>query len=213
MPYTPFRNEATRSSVLSALHDTADQAAWGRFFDTYAGFVYGIARHEGLGEADADDIVQTVMTELVRGGAASRYDKERGPFRGWLSQLTLWRVRSRMRQEARRDRAHREARDEESSKLEATPESPQERVFEAEWMEAVTAAALERLRAEVNAVHFRAYYASAVEGLNATEVQRLCGISADNLYQIRRRVGARFRILLEETMRDLDAPEIPPAKL
>ena len=105
MPYLHFRNEATRSSVLSALHDTADQAAWGRFFDTYAGFIYGIARHEGLGEADADDIVQTVMTELVRGGAATRYDKTRGPFRGWLSQLTLWRVRSLMRQESRRDRA------------------------------------------------------------------------------------------------------------
>ncbi len=47
--YPHFRNEATRSSVLSALRDTADQAAWGRFFDTYAGFIYGIARHEGLG--------------------------------------------------------------------------------------------------------------------------------------------------------------------
>ncbi len=210
MPYPHFRNEATRSSILSALHDTADQAAWGRFFDTYAGFIYGIARHEGLGEADADDIVQTVMTELVRGGAASRYDKARGPFRGWLSQLTLWRVRSRMRQEARRDRAHREAHEEEASKLEALPESPQERAFEAEWMETVTAAALERLRAEVNPTHFRAYYASAIEGLDAPDVQRLCGVSADNLYQIRRRVGARFRVLIDETMRELDTPNIPP---
>ena len=211
MPYTPFRNEATRSSVLSALHDTADQAAWGRFFDTYAGFVYGIARHKGLGDADADDIVQTVMTELVRGGAATRYDKARGPFRGWLSQLTLWRVRSHMRQESRRTRAHREAHDEEASKLEASPEPPQENAFEAEWMETVTAAALERLRAEVNPVHFRAYYASAIEGLDAPDVQRLCGVSADNLYQIRRRVGVRFRALLGETMRDLDAPTLPPA--
>ena len=211
MSYTPFHNEETRSSVLSALHDSTDQAAWGRFFDTYAGFIYGIARHEGLGEADADDIVQTVMTELVRGGAAASYDKTRGPFRGWLSQLTLWRVRSHMRQESRRDRAHREAREEESSKLEASPESPQERVFEAEWMETVTAAALDRLRNEVkNPSHFRAYYASAIEGLDATEVHRLCGISADNLYQIRRRIGARFRALLEETMRDLDAPDLPP---
>ena len=53
MPYTPFRNEETRSSILSALHDPAAQTAWGRFFDTYAGFIYGIARGEGLSEADA----------------------------------------------------------------------------------------------------------------------------------------------------------------
>ena len=62
-----------------------------------------------------------------------------------------------------------------------------------------------------NPAHFRAHYASAIEGLDAPDVQRLCGFSADNLYQIRRRVGARFRILLEEAMRDLDAPDMPAA--
>ena len=58
MPYAPFRNEETRSSILSALRDPAAQTAWGRFFDTYAGFIYGIARGEGLSEADADETVR-----------------------------------------------------------------------------------------------------------------------------------------------------------
>ncbi len=77
-------------------------------------------------------------------------------------------------------------------------------------MRAVTDAALYRLRAETNPVHFQAYYASVFEKLPATDIQRLCDISAENLYQIRRRVGARFRAILEETMRDLDAPRLPP---
>ena len=77
-------------------------------------------------------------------------------------------------------------------------------------MRTVTAAALDRLRAEINPAHFQAYYASAIEKMDAEAVSRLCGVTPNNLYQIRRRVGARFRVILEETMRDLDAPRLPP---
>ena len=209
MTYAPFRNEATRSSIISALRDTAAQAAWGRFFDTYAGFIYGIARHEGLSEADADEIVQIVMVELTRGGAATRYDKARGPFRGWLSRLVKWRVQSHKRHEARLAQAHREAGDKVASRLDEESEADKGDAFDAEWRATVFSAALERLRAETNPVHFQAYFASAIEGLDAHAVQRLCGISADNLYQIRRRIARRLRALVEETARDLDAPDLP----
>ena len=210
MTYAPFRNEATRASVLSVLREPATQAAWGRFFDTYAGFVFGIARHEGLPEADADEIVQIVMVELTRGGAATRYDKARGPFRGWLSRLVRWRVQSYKRHEARLEQAHREAADEAASRVGEEASGKAEDAFDAEWQATVFSAALERLRAETNPVHFQAYVASVIEGLDVPEVRRLCDISADNLYQIRRRIGLRFRTLLEETARDLDAPDLPP---
>lgn len=209
MPYTPFHNEATKSSVLAALVDTADQAVWSRFFDTYAGFIFGIARHEGLSVADSDEIVQTVMVELVRGGAASRYDKSLGPFRGWLSRLVKWRVQSHVRHEVRLAQVHREAGDEAASRLAEAGAEGTDDAFDAEWKATVFAVALERLRAETNPAHFRAYYASAIEGLDSAAVQKLCGISADNLYQIRRRVGLRLRSLVEEAGRDLDAPDLP----
>ena len=45
MTYAPYRNESTRSSILAGIQDPADSAAWARFFDTYAGYVFGIARH------------------------------------------------------------------------------------------------------------------------------------------------------------------------
>ncbi len=209
MPYTPFRNEETRSSVLSALRDSTAQQAWGRFFDTYAGFIYGIARREGLSDADADETVQTVMTELASGGAAARYDKSLGPFRGWLARLASWRAQSLRLRNIRRATAHDKAGEELSSKPEPTMDPALERAIEEEWSRTVTAAALDRLRAEVSPVHFQAYYASVIDQMDSEAVCRLCGVSANNLYQIRRRVGARFRALLEETMRDLDAPKMP----
>jgi RNA polymerase sigma-70 factor (ECF subfamily) len=214
MPYTPFRNEETRSSILSALRDPAAQTAWGRFFDTYAGFIYGIARGEGLSEADADETVQNIMLELVRGGAAAHYDKSLGPFRGWLARLSLWRARNLRLRNLRRENAHEAAGAAEKAEIAATPtqmiDQGLEQVIEDEWMRTVTAAALDRLRAEISPAHFQAYYASAIEKMDAEAVSRLCGVTPNNLYQIRRRVGARFRAILEETMRDLDAPRLPP---
>ena len=48
MTYRSYHDATTRSSVLAAVKDTGDAAAWARFFDLYAGFVFAIARSKGL---------------------------------------------------------------------------------------------------------------------------------------------------------------------
>ena len=53
------------------------------------------------------------------------------------------------------------------------------------------------------------YFDHLASMVDAEAISRLCGVKPNNLYQIRRRVGARFRVILEETMRDLDAPRMP----
>ncbi len=207
MPDTPFANPPDMSSTTPA-----SQAEWIRFFDEYAGFIFGIARNEGLSNADADEIVQTVMLELVGDNAASRYDKSLGPFQSWLSRLTIWRARNLRLRNIRRENAHKAAG--EAMKMEVATTLLQkidkglEQVIEDEWMRTVTAVALDRLRTEVSPAHFQAYYASAIEKMDAEAASRLCGVTPNHLYQIRRRVGARFRVIVEETMRDLDAPQM-----
>ena len=66
MTYRHFNNETTRSSVIRAVANTENEAAWQRFFDLYAGFVFSIARSKGLNDTDADDIVQMVFIDLAR---------------------------------------------------------------------------------------------------------------------------------------------------
>ena len=73
MTYRHFQNESTRSSVLRVVADTENEAAWQRLFDLYAGFVFSIARSKGLNDADADDIVQVVFTDLARNFARQSY--------------------------------------------------------------------------------------------------------------------------------------------
>ena len=207
MPYKPYRNESTRSSILAGVADSADQAAWARFFDTYAGYVFALARSRGLAEPDADEIVQIVMCELVHGTALRAYDKTRGTFHTWLARLVLWRTANyQQREQSGNIRSVGALSDLPDRPAAAQPPLPPE--FEEEWMAAVTDEALRRLRAETNPAHYAVYHASAIEKLDAADICRLYAVSADNLYQIRRRLGARFRTLLEQTMRDMD--DSPP---
>lgn len=203
MTYRPYRNEATRSSILAGVADPADEAAWARFFDTYAGYVFGIARHRGLPEADADEIVQQVMRELLHGRGLAQYDRSRGAFHLWLARLVAWRVSNYRRQdEARRAAESRFAA--EPSPATAAPELDD--AFAEEWQSVVLEEALRRLRAESNPAHYAIFHASAIDNLPADAILRLHSVTADNLYQIRRRLGARLRLLLADAARDLDAP-------
>lgn len=208
MNYRPYRNEATRSSILAGVADSADAAAWARFFDTYAGYVFGIARHRGLAEADADEIVQQVMLEFVHGRVLGQYDRSRGAFHVWLAHRVAWRVANYCRDgDVRRAAEARYA----AEPVPALDASAIDDACEEEWRAAVLSEALRRLRAESNPVHFAAFHASAIDNLPTDAILRLHGISATNLYQIRRRLAARLRVLLAESRRDLDAGgALPP---
>ena len=208
MTYAPYRNESTRSSILAGVKDSANAAAWERFFDTYAGYVFGIARHRGLPEPDADEIVQQVMAELVHGDALFRYDRARGAFHLWLARRAAWRVANYRRDtDARR---YAEARY--AAEPPPDPESPgTDAAFEEEWRSTVLAEALRRLRAESNPVHYAVFHASAIDKLPTEAILRLHPVTPSNLYQIRRRLSARLRALLPAVRQDLESgTAIPP---
>jgi RNA polymerase sigma-70 factor (ECF subfamily) len=56
----------TRASLLSRVRDVADEAAWREFQALYHDLLIRFCRRQGLQEADAADVVQTVMANLLR---------------------------------------------------------------------------------------------------------------------------------------------------
>ena len=78
MTYRHFNNETTRSSVLKAVADTENEAAWQRLFDLYAGFVFSLARSKGLKEENADDVVQDVFIRLAQFLPIFEYSRTKG---------------------------------------------------------------------------------------------------------------------------------------
>lgn len=81
-------SSGTGSLLLLLLGSPTDADCWSAFVDRYAPTIYGWGRKLGLQEADAEDVTQEVLTQLVQKLAAFRYDPNKGSFRGWLKTLT-----------------------------------------------------------------------------------------------------------------------------
>ena len=200
MTYRHFNNETTRSSVISAVADTENEAAWQRLFDLYAGFVFSIARSKGLKEEDADDVVQIVFADLARNLPTFQYDRAKGKFRSYLTGLVHWRVKDKFR-ERNRDAALKDV-------IETKP-GDDNGFSEREWQAAALEEALRRIKPEVRPDHYAAFVASAVEGQDTETVMKLYGLSRDNLYQIRARLTAKLREVVAKVLEEMDSPGAP----
>ena len=200
MTYRHFNNETTRSSVLKAVADTENTAAWNRLFDLYAGFVFSMARHKGLKPEDADDIVQVVFADLARNLPTFKYDRKKGRFRSYLTGLVNWRVMDRLKA-SKRD-AELKANFWEEAKAAGGDDDFSER----EWQAAAMKEALRRMKPSVSPEHYAAFVASAVEGQDTDVVTKLYGISRDSLYQIRKRLTVKLHDKLAEVLDEMDAP-------
>lgn len=204
MTYRHFNNETTRSIVIRAVADTENEAAWQRFFDLYAGFVFSIARSKGLNDTDADDIVQMVFVDLMRNLLSFKYDREKGRFRSYLAALVKWRVIDRLKA-VRRDAELK------AGFMEEVKETGQgdEEFADREWKAVAMDHALRRIKSSVRPEHYAAFVASTVEGQDTETVMKLYNLSRDNLYQIRKRLSERLRKVMSEVLAEMDNPDMP----
>lgn len=203
MAYRTYHDEATRSSVLRAVADTGDAAAWSRFFDLYAGFVFAIARGKGLSAEDADDVVQSVFLELAKKMPAFKYDRAKGKFRSYLLEIVFCRIIDKLKAGRReREGLERYAREAEARSLPAGAADAE--AVEREWRAAALDEALRRLRPQVREDHFAAFVETAIEGLDTETAMRLHGLTRDNVYQIRARLSAKLKPLVAAVLEEMD---------
>jgi RNA polymerase sigma-70 factor (ECF subfamily) len=86
----------TSVSLLDRLRSVSqpDSDDWKRFVDLYTPFVQQWLRRYGLTGSDADDLVQDVLTVLVRDLPRFEHNNRRGAFRSWLRTITVNRLRN-----------------------------------------------------------------------------------------------------------------------
>src|ERR1017187_727339 len=87
----------TRYTLLSRLEDRGDQDSWKDFFDTYWRLIYSVAVKSGLTEAEAQDVVQETIISVARDIHKFKRDRALGSFKGWLRNLTRWRIADQLR--------------------------------------------------------------------------------------------------------------------
>jgi RNA polymerase sigma-70 factor, ECF subfamily len=76
----------TRSTLLHQIRSPDDREAWEEFTLIYRPVIYRMARRRGMQDADAQDLVQTVLVQVS--GAIARWEKSpEKRFRHWLRRV------------------------------------------------------------------------------------------------------------------------------
>jgi RNA polymerase sigma-70 factor (ECF subfamily) len=185
----------TPVSLFERLRQPGDQAAWARFVHLYYPLIFHWARRAGAGPEDAADLVQDVLTILIRKMPGFKYDPSK-TFRGWLRVVTLNAWRRHRRSAARLPI---EGIDLDEVDAESDPAG---RAFEeAEYCRQLVLRALHLMKADFQATTWQACWANVVEGRPAAEVACELGITINSVYLAKSRV---LRRLHQELDRFLD---------
>lgn len=198
----------TRWSLIQRLKDWDDQASWREFFDIYWALLYGTARKAGLGDADAQDVVQSTVMELCKRIKTFQADPTRGSFKAWLLQLTRWRIADQVRRRRPEEtaRAHRAAggastADAGTATEERLPDprrDPLEVAWEEDWEKTLVNAALAKVKDQVSARDFQVFVLLVVQGASPESVAGLTELSRGNVDVIKHRVGKLFAEAVKE---------------
>ncbi len=179
-----------------------DAAAWVRFWDAYAPALRRFAAMKG-GEANADDIVMSVLGKLVDVLRSGQYAPERGRFHSYLARMIANEVYMSHRREVVRGAGRKVSLDAPIASADgaadntladtlAAAETSPERLDE-EWREAVLRSAVDHVltRTALSDRDRRVYRAYALEGRDIAAVASEFGISRNLVSQIKTRVDRR----------------------
>jgi RNA polymerase sigma factor (sigma-70 family) len=195
---------ATRRSLVERLANWGDQLRWQEFFDTYWKLIYSAAHQSGLTDVEAQEVVQETVITVAKNIEKLKYDPAIGSFKGWLLQITRWRIADQFRKRepgnAKRARA---ADDRLTATIERIPDSQivdLDAVWEAEWKANLFEAALVRVKKKVEPKQFQLFDCYVRKEWPAQKVAERLGANIGQVYLARHRVGA----LLKKEIRALE---------
>lgn len=182
----------TRPTLLFRLRDWTDEASWTEFYRLYHNYVYGCARRAGLSHADADEVTQDVFKRVAETVHEFESDPQRGSFRGWLLNLTRWRITDKfraLRPHERQPAKPVSATPDRTATIERLPDGADpDAPWDAEWQHHLLEAALARLARRVPARHFQIFDLYKRQGWTVLRVARELDVNAAAVYLISHRL-------------------------
>ncbi len=188
---------------IKTLAPGEDSAAWVRFWDSYSLAIRQFAALKG-GEANADDIVMTVLGKLVEVLRTGQYTPEKGAFHSYLATMIVNEVHMQHRKDVVRKADQHLSIDApvggDDGGDEATladtltaPETPVD-AYEEDWRQAVLASAVEHVLTKTAlSERDRAVYRAYVqEGRPIAEVAAQFKLSRNSVSQIKTRIDKRI---------------------
>ena len=199
---------ATRRSLVERLTDWGDQLRWQEFFDTYWKLIYSAARRSGLTDTEAQEVVQETVITVAKNIDKLKYDPAIGSFKGWLLQITRWRIADQFRKrEPGNAKSVHSADDRATATIERVSDSRGiglDAMWETEWKENLFKAAIAKVKRKIEPKQFQIFDCYVRKEWPATKVATRLGVSLGQVYLARHRVGA----LLKKEIKALEKLEI-----
>ena len=195
----------TRDSLLLRLVDPADHQAWCQFTEIYRPVIYGLARRQGLQEADAQEVAQRVLVSVS--GAVGRWTAEprRARFRTWLHRVARNAIIDQLRS-ARPDMAEGGTAALDRLQAEADNRLAPEDV-DGEYQRQLFRWAARQIRDEFQRSTWLAFWRTAVDGCSISDVAEELRKSVGAIYIARSRVMQRLREKVREYETDMTEPD------
>jgi RNA polymerase sigma factor (sigma-70 family) len=193
--------------LLTRLRDPADHAAWAEFEARYRDLLVRYCRRRGLQPADAEDVVQLVLTSLAHALPTFSYDRARGRFRDYLSRCAA----NAVSKWAERKSALSRPLDTNLAESLAThePDPREAKVWEEEWVAHHYRLAMNTVRKSFDGKSVEIFDRS-VGGAKPSELARVFEISEQAVHKIRQRIRDRMEELISRQVREEDALDERP---
>ncbi len=186
----------TRYSLLSRLQNWDDQDSWRNFFDAYWRLIYSVAIKSGLTETEAQEVVQETVISVAKDISKFKREREFGSFRGWLRNVTRWRIADQLRkrtQMCRADIANSDTGMDPLAQIADPGGEKLEAVWDEEWRTNLLETAVERVRNRVREEHYQIFDLYVLRGWTVREVAETLGVSSGQVYLAKHRVAAQVR--------------------
>ena len=190
---------ATRRSLVDRLANWDDQRRWQEFFDTYWKLIYSAARKSGLTDAESQEVVQETIITVAKNIGKLQYDPAVGSFKGWLLNITRWRIADQFRKRTPDAHRHRQVDD---SRLTGTMDRivgddgrSFNQLWDDEWKQNLLSAALTRLKKKIDPKQFQIFDCYVQKQWPAQKVAERLRVSVGQVYLARHRVS---RLLKKE---------------
>lgn len=192
----------TRYTLLSRLQNWEDNESWKDFFDTYWRLIYSVARKSGLMEVEAQEVVQETVISVAKHIHKFRRDSKLGSFKGWLRNITRWRIADQVRKRTRLGPAPDVSDPTDPAHPECLPELPEqgsEDRWDEEWHENLLQAAIDRVKLRVREEQYQIFDLQVIRHWPVSRITSTLGVSAARVYLAKHRVAA----LIKKEVRNL----------
>ena len=182
----------TRSTLIAQVRSPENREAWAQFVMLYRPVIYRMARKRGMQDADAQDLAQAVLIRVL--GAIDRWEKTEPSigFRHWLSRVAKNAILTALAKTSKDAVVGgTDVQDLLNKQPDIDPDI--EREFALEFLREKYHRAAATVQTDVDAVTWRAFELSVVEGRPCNEVAELLGKPMGTIYAARSRVMRRLR--------------------